>query len=762
MRTAIAWIGLLAVCLPVNFAVADVVMTNVSVDAFRNAEGTPIDVIHSPLGESEEGVLLENQFGPGVLWADINRDGWPDLMMTNGKIGYEGYGAVGNFLLLNNGDGTFAEVAEWYGVWESDMATGLSAADCNNDGLLDIVVGHMGAEPFYFLGRPTRFQELAEYYGINPLLYDASNPPPWPVVPETMGIAFGDYNEDGFVDLYFANYLYQQDLLFENLGGSYFDRTERVEVTSIGYGFQAVFLDFDNDADLDIYVANDFGFNFLFVNQGEENDYDFEERAKVFRVTGGDHGEEKSMAMGVAVGDFDNDLDLDIYLTNYYENTLFINGCSEAAGGVWTFSEAAEEKGVEWEWNCWGSDWADLDNDGDLDLMLTSGFISGKPGAVQEKYLPNKMWLNNGPPNYDFTEISDAAGFNDDSMGRGLATADYDRDGDLDVVVGNATYHDPDPGPGATIYEGRLQLYRNDQSEGNHWVVLRLVGGGVHSPGSGCNLSAVGARVYVTAGDLTQMREIRAGNSYLSQSSMEVEFGFGTRDTIDEVLVRWPCGDEEIFTGADVDGFYWLVETEGEVTALPVALTSFQAIPLQEGIRLEWVIAPGVQVEEYRVLRGPADQGDLGLREILPEFIAGSGPEAVLDRDVQPGARYAYQLELRGEDGVAVQSALVYASAVSEGALPSRALLSQNFPNPFNPNTKLFFSLPEAGQVRLIIHDARGRRIRTLFSGFAPAGETRLQWDGTDDSGDSVSSGVYTYTLETERGSLARRLVLVK
>ena len=379
--------------------------------------------------------------------------------------------------------------------------------------------------------------------------------------------------------------------------------------------------------------------------------------------------------MGVAVADYDNDLDVDIYVTNYGLNALYDN----QIGTLNRFVQRAEDAGVQFGRNCWGVDFADLDLDGDLDLIQASGYIYAMdPSMAQDLDLPNRLWLNNGDKT--FTNVSDAAGFNDRGMGRGLATGDFDRDGDLDVVITNNTMDHPDL---LERFEGELQLYRNDQDGANHWVNLKLVGGGVHGNGLGCNRSAVGARVYLSSGGLTQMRDVQAGASYLSHNSLEVEFGLGTATVIDSLRVRWICGVEERFTGVTADQYMRLFEGESSAVTVPTTLMGFDAFGLLDGVQLEWITGTSGSVSQTRIYRAADRGGELDWFAIeLRIEIVGDRVQA-FDGDVEPGQRYAYRLELVGNDGIVFESNVVYAVARGESPGARRAEVGQNYPASF-------------------------------------------------------------------------------
>ena len=757
---ALAWAG----------PAAAFVLTDVSSVAFRSAEGQPIVLIHDSRGfVLEGGQEIQNFFGPGVAWADLNHDRWPDLMVGNGSLDNQTGQPVGNYLLLNNGDGTFTDVSAAWGVATSRGADGVAFVDTDNDGQLELAIANYFKEPQFYLGALGGMAEQSVAVGVNPLLPSTQGD----VRPEAMGVAFGDYDHDGFVDMYVANYLNQPDVLFHSLRGTYFERRADVSNDVVQeFGFQPVFLDFDNDGDLDIYVANDFGPNYLFENQGEASGWAFVERADQFKVAGGQTSADPySMDMGVAVGDYDNDGDLDMYTTIFNGNALYEN-LGAQPGGLWRFRNRAVDAGVKFGLNCWGTDFCDLDNDGDLDLLVTGGFIDGRerqPTAIRDQ-----VYLNQGPPNWVFRDVGAEVGFADTSMGRGLATADYDRDGDLDVVITHNSFHDPWPGAsGAVLYEGHAMLFRNDLHDGGHWVSLLLQGGGEHRPGLGCNRGGIGARVSLTAGGATQIREVQAGSSYLSMNSLEVEFGLGARDAIDAVSVRWPCGAQETFTGITPDRFYTLVEGQGVAVPDPVVIETFAATGAADdpAITLQWRVAASapdlelMTVELQReVVTGPGDPLLLSSIDLPVEGTATEG--SARDAGVEQGITYAYRLLLRGPSGVVAASPTLQASPGEHGdpppTLPTRPVLGQNFPNPFNPGTTILFELPRQSAARVTLYDAQGRQVRTLVDGQFEAGPHQVVWDGQDNAGRAVASGAYFYALETPDGASTRRLVLIR
>jgi hypothetical protein len=656
----------------------------------------------------------------------------------------------------------------------------VAAADMDNDGFFDIAFANYYHEPFLFEGARQVFVEKAEFLGLVPLLFEPGQGPPEWVGPESTGVAWGDYNNDGYLDLYFATYRRVPDMLMVSSNGGFFFRSDLVEVPrpQTAWGFQPLFWDYDNDGDLDIYVTNDFGRNFLFENGGPDHEYVLEEVANIYKIAGQTPvpPEAEGLSMGVTAGDFDNDLDLDLYVTNYFLNELFVNvgpfGTGPFGDG-WRFTASAVSKGIQYNKNCWGTEFLDADNDGDLDLVLTGGWIPSQPEIDQGRNLDNRFFRNSGAPDFDFTNVTVEVGFSDDSVsGRGLASADYDRDGDLDIAVWNNTYWNPETQ--LVEQEGPFQLFRNDldgDEADNHWAVFELVGGGEHGFGKGCNASGVGSRVFLTTASGTQMREVHAGSSFMSQPSLELEFGLGQDDVLEEVKVRWTCGAEEIFTGCSVDRFHRLVEGEGASRPLPTAISGFRAQPVADGIELSWSHAPSLRVQSVAFFRGLAGD-EVGLEERPLDVDWNERGGRAVDTAVEPGLRYVYRLQLRAE-GLPAE-AQVEVTAGPSPPRSSRPVLGACFPNPYAASGPLsakaglagvtiLFELPEPMHARLAIYDVRGRLVRVIEDrAFDSAGRHSTTWDGTDGAGRRVAHGSYRYTLETSMGTVSRGLTLLR
>ena len=732
----------LTLLLPASASFAQLVFTEVAADV-------GVRVLHDPLGLYPDGVQQQNFYGSGVAWADINADGWLDLLFVNGE--------AGSSTFLNNGDGTFDPLPNFMNRRRVAAGTGIAVADIDNDGDLDFACTNYYGEPFLYVGSGNGTAEQGENLGVNPLLFGPTDTPPdnW-IGPQSMGVAFGDIDQDGFLDAYVANYQAQVDMLLHSVQGGYFEHTDWVHSVQAAQGFQPVFWDFDNDNDLDIYVANDFGRNYLFENGGASNGFALTEVAQQYKIAGGNGWPSPaSLSMGLAVGDYDNDLDLDLYVTNYFENALYENVGS--VSDLWRFRERGLEAKVRYMLNSWGTEFADVDLDGDLDLVLTGGWIPSDPNLDQGRNIDDRLFLNDGAPNWTFTDATEASGFGTDQQsGRGLAVADFDRDGDLDVAVSYNSQYDPIPAPGAVFYEGWSALYRNDQTGGRHWLALELIGS------VSCNRSAVGSRVTVTTPAGAQMREIRAGGSFLSQSSLEAGFGLGSETTITEVRVRWLGGSEEVFSGVVADGVFRLREGSGVAEAAMPLPTGLSAEWTGEGMQLAWHHAPWLRPDGAVVERASAGSSEF-TPVAAPARLPSDRTGSLLDDTAAEETTYVYRVALSSPFGQGQSIALEATTGIYDET-PSpvdRARLGQNYPNPFNPGTTIRYDLPRAMQVRLSIYDLRGRHLATLVDGWREAG-AEVSWDGKDDAGNTLASGTYIYTLHTPEGSQSRRLTLLR
>ena len=493
--------------------------------------------------------VLEATFGGGATVLDYNQDGWEDVFLVGG--------VEGNVLYHNNGDGTFKDVSKEAGLpaIENFATQGVIAADVNKDGYTDLfitTIARLSDESFkkapniLLLGNQNgTFTDQTEKYGFNQF--------------ETFstGATFGDFNKDGFPDLYVGNYFENysgsldkfsgpqlesadqpsKDLIFLNQGGERFmEVSELVGMDHTGLGFGGVWSDYDNDNDLDLLIVNDFGFratpNLLYRNEYPRLAFTevSEEVAFNFGIN----------AMGITVGDVNLDGLMDYFVTNLQASYLLLNqGKGQAfmsaskEMGTW-YPTIQSEEGYRVTPVSWGANFFDYDNDMDLDLYVANGALN--PSLPPN---PNQFFeYDNG----QFKEIGSKSKTNDNSISRGSVTFDYDNDGDLDLLVIN---QDVFPGNEASFPINGSRLYRNETIEGN-WVKIKL-------EGKTSETSGIGSRLELYVADKVLIREIDGGSSHESHNSTIAHFGLGTHDQVDSLVIKWSAGERQVVQAVSIN-----------------------------------------------------------------------------------------------------------------------------------------------------------------------------------------------------------------
>lgn len=430
----------------------------------------------------------------GVAAGDLNNDGYKDLVITTTEDSH-------NLLLLNSGQGAFNEVSLTAGIADSAFSISATLGDYNLDGFLDIYVANYVETPAF--------------------LYDAVG------------------NVIGFDPTCYANTLYKNngDNTFSEVAGF-------INAGDEGCGLATAFTDFDNDSDLDIYVANDFG-EWHIANTLLKNRFD-QDRFEDVSTTSGANG--AIYGMGVAVGDYDEDGDLDYYVTNLGRNLLLQNS------GDGTFIDVTTEAGVEDTYDDsllsvgWGTAFIDYDNDSYLDLLVNNGEIPTFDFLENNPLNKNKLYKNNNGAGFE--DISELAGFDSPFRGRGLAYGDLDNDGDLDIV---ATVVERYP-----VNTMHTQIYKNNAPTDNSWLKLNLVG-------KKNNRDGYGAHVKLYAEERELMREVDGGSSHVSQHSSDVHFGLGQIAQIDSVIIVWPGGNLQHLELLEINSRYTIEEESSTI-----------------------------------------------------------------------------------------------------------------------------------------------------------------------------------------------------
>jgi len=474
----------------------------------------------------------------GVAFLDFQNDGFEDIYLVGGR--------KRDKLYENQGDGTFKDVTYEMGLGEIFMVPtmGVACGDIDNDGFTDLLITTMGKERTYLFWNKQgiSFIEGAIEAGIDGEYYGSS-------------AAFGDYNLDGLLDLYIGNYDpgNEGDFLYQNIGGRSFTNVSNLLGQSgMGTALAVAFSDLDGDHDPDILVGNDFGFQYE-PNRLFKNNYPEESFAEVSKQKSWDL---EINSMGIAVGDYDEDGDLDYYVSDIGDNYLFNNQPGES------FIEEARERQVEnAEGTSWGNAFFDFNNDTYLDLFIANGiFETGTTNQVNKLYKGGKDI---------FEDVSQLQGIANPARGRGVSIGDYDNDGYQDILVGVV---------GIRSDNHHSLLYRNPGNN-NNWIKVRLKG--VTS-----NASGYGSRGEVKIGERTLIRELSGGTSYLSHMSSVIHFGIGKAQKVDNMKIIWPNGSEQNHSNLEINKSYTVVEG-GE---LYESQSSLKTIPKGTSVFLEGML----------------------------------------------------------------------------------------------------------------------------------------------------------------------------
>ncbi len=467
----------------------------------------------------------------GVALFDYDNDGLLDIYFVNSLTVdmVKSGGKTRSALYHNNGDGTFTDVTDKAGVGDVGWGMGAVVGDYDNDGFDDLYVTCLGKNHLFHNNGNGTFTDVTDKAGVGD--------PRW-----STGAAFVDYDNDGRlvpVQCGPRGLPGAGDSLYHNNGdGTFTDVSKKAGVSDPEgyYGLGVIVSDFDDDGLQDIYVANDSTPNFLYHNNGDGT---FKEIGFTSGTAVNDNGSEQG-SMGVTLGDYDHDGRLDLFVTNFADeyNTLYH---ADAKNSFTDVSYRAKVAEVSLPYVGWGTKFFDYDNDGWQDLFVANGHVYPQ----LENYRQRKLVHHNNRDG-TFTEVAEQLGpaLAEKRVGRGVAFGDIDNDGDVDLVVGDL--------------DGPPQLLRNDGGDANNSVLIKTVG-------TKSNRDGIGARVKVVAGDLSQMDEVRSGGSYISQSDLRLHFGLEKRTKIDLIEVRWPSGAVDKITNASAGKILTIKEGQGLV-----------------------------------------------------------------------------------------------------------------------------------------------------------------------------------------------------
>jgi len=505
--------------------------------------------------EARNKYLIETT-GCGAAFFDYDHDGWLDIFLVNGtRFESSAAGAApASRLYKNNRDGTFTDVTLAAGLARTGWGAGCCVGDFDNDGLDDLFVTYWGDCALWKNLGGGKFVDVAAKAGVTTRTTSG-------LKRHNTGCAFLDYDRDGHLDLFVANYIdfdpktaplpesgpckYKgilvacgppglkggKNILFRNNGnGTFTDVSEKAGIlrTAGTFGLGVVVADFDNDGWPDIYVANDSTSSALYKNNHDGTFTDVAIEAGAAYSADG----KPQAGMGVSVADYNGDGHLDIVKTNFAGDTTSLY--RGTGGGLFEDQTFQAGLGRVTRFLGWGAAFLDFDNDGAPDILLCNGHVYPEVGEsmAESGYRQRKVAYRNVGGGR-FQEVSEqlGPGITEKVPGRGMAIGDLDNDGDLDVLV-NCVNDVP-------------QLLRCDAKPGAHWIKLKLVG-------TKSNRSAIGARVVCTAGGRRQVDEVRSGGSYLSQSDLRLHFGLGAAAVAD-LAIRWPSGVEQDLKGVAAD-----------------------------------------------------------------------------------------------------------------------------------------------------------------------------------------------------------------
>ena len=478
-------------------------------------------------------VANDEQYSEGSSWGDINNDNFLDLFVP------DAWDYRTNLLFLNNGDGSFSPVTSGPVVTDTSTSSGGCFGDFNNDGHLDLFVQNYFARNnhLYLNNGNGTFTKIISGAIVN----DGGN---------SFNSSTVDYDKDGNLDIFVDNGAFtsvgENNFLYKGNGDGTFIKITSGDIVNDGeQSLSSGWCDFDNDGDPDLFVANSDPFNgiaidnFLYLNNGD---------GTFTKLDSGLVVNDAGISVGVSWGDYDNDLDFDLFVANWFgENNFLYQNNGDGSFNKITTGPLVNDGG-----HSVGGSWGDFDNDGDLDLYVTNDYNQN-----------NFFYSNNGDGS--FMKITSGDLVNDGGRSNGATWADYDNDGYLDLFV-----------PNGAIPSQSNCLYRNNGIANNNWINIKCVG-------TISNASAIGTRVKVKSTinglELWQIREIFGQTGFNAQNSFNVEFGFGDGLVVDSLIIEWTSGMVEVYTNIEINRFYEAIESQGLNVILSLKNANNSGVP---------------------------------------------------------------------------------------------------------------------------------------------------------------------------------------
>ena len=517
--------------------------------------------IHFTHFKGNQGISINlEEFGPGVCVSDFDGDGWQDIYFVNGRDLYGRGIKVQNALYRNQGDGTFSDITDQAGVPGTGFGLGCVWGDYDNDGHPDLFVTQYGKNVLYHNNGDGTFSDVTDQAGVGGMEFGTYF---------HSGATFFDYDRDGKLDLYVGGYVkfgpdaqrycklqgvtsscppsaYEgsANLLYHNNGnGTFTNVTKQSGIFQpAGKNLAVGASDYDNDGWPDLFVANDGLKAYLYHN---EHNGTFKEQSILSGMAYTGSGNTMA-AMCISLGDYNNDGLLDLYISDFQGSSdhLWKNE------GQGLFDEVSNQAGISIPTRgvlSFGGGFFDYDNDGWLDLFIANGHVYPEVEQVSpETHYKQTNTLFHNDRNGKFVDVTKFSGdaFERPHAGRGVAFADFDNDGFVDAVVAN----NGDP----------PLLMHNSGVTGKHFASIKLVG-------TKSNRDAMGARLTLTSGKLTQTREIAGGGSYLSGSDLRAHFGLNMSTRIEKLEIIWPSGTHQLFQNLPSDQFYVIEEDNNTI-----------------------------------------------------------------------------------------------------------------------------------------------------------------------------------------------------